>query len=129
MPALRASSAWLRPLRLRISLAVIRPRLSDEAQDTYVSEFANALGLDHVFGVRLFLRAGLAVVAEGAVALGDGCRDALLLGELDEALRVGGIAHQPREDRAEGLGRGEPHVLVGVVDDQLHRGELGGGNR
>ena len=43
-------------------------------------------------------------------------------------LRVGGVAHQPVEDRAEGLGRGEAHVLVGLVDDELHRRQLRGGD-
>ena len=45
------------------------------------------------------------------------------------AQRVGRVAHQAVEDRAERLGRGEAHVLVGLVDDQLHRRELGGRDR
>ena len=43
---------------------------------------------------------------------------------LDEARRVGRVAHQAVEDRPERLRRGEAHVLVGLVDDQLHRRQL-----
>ena len=43
---------------------------------------------------------------------------------LDEGQAVRRVAHQPVEDRAERLGRAQAHVLVGLVDDQLHRGEL-----
>src|SRR4051812_17804945 len=85
-------------------------------------------GLDDVAGVRPALRRGLRVVAERRVAVSDHRLYALGLGALDEALGVGRVAHQAVEDRAERLRRGQAHVLVDLVHDELHRGELGGGD-
>ena len=51
-------------------------------------------------------------------------RTPAILGDVDESSSVRCVAHEAVEDRAQPLRRGQPHVVVGLVDDQLHRGEL-----
>ena len=51
--------------------------------------------------------------------------DALAPSELDDAVGPRRVAHQPVEHWAQKLRRGQTHVLVGLVRDQLHRRELG----
>jgi hypothetical protein len=46
----------------------------------------------------------LAVIAEGGVALGDRGMDAFTGRQLDEPVGIGGVAHEPVQDRAKGLG-------------------------
>src|SRR5882757_10815479 len=82
-----------------------------------------------VIRVGLFVLRCLAVVAERPVTLADRGADAVVRGGLDEVVRLGRVAHQAVQDRAERLGRGDAHVLEGLVDDELLRGELRGRNR
>jgi hypothetical protein len=55
------------------------------------------LWLDHVLRVGLLVGRGLAVVAEGAVTLGDDGAHALALGQLDEAAGVRCVPHEAVE--------------------------------
>ena len=61
---------------------------------------------------------------EKNVALVRGRADAGGRRGIDEAQAIGGVAHQAVQDGAERLGRPQAHVLVGLVDDQLHGGQL-----
>jgi osmoprotectant transport system substrate-binding protein len=83
-----------------------------------------ARSADDVVGVRLLRRAAGAVVGECTIPVSDGCGHSVGGRAVDEALRVRGVAHQAVEGRSQQLRRGEPHVLVSLVDDQLHRREL-----
>ena len=75
-------------------------------------------------GIGPQLRRGLAVVAERTVAALDRRAHAPGLGGLDEVERFRGVAHQAVKYAAQGLRGCQAHVLVGLVDDQLHRAQL-----
>src|SRR5882724_9516727 len=66
----------------------------------------------------------LAVIAERAVAPGHSAFDALGASAPHEIAAFGRIAHGSVEDRSEYLRALQTHIVVGLIDDQLHRGEL-----
>ena len=70
----------------------------------------------------------LAVVAEGRVALADHLAEALLTERLHPAVRLLGVARDAVEQGPEQLGGAKPHVLEGLIDEQLVEGELVGGD-
>src|SRR5262245_58801674 len=72
---------------------------------------------------RSVFRTSLAVIAKRAIPLGNGSMDAGVARPADEGAAFGRVAHDPIEDRSQRLGALQAHVVVGLIDDQLHRGE------
>ena len=77
------------------------------------------LGLDDVTRIGLARLRRLAVIAEGTVAFRHSRRNTLCRCVIDERVRLGDVAHDPVQDRAQRLGGRQTHVPVGLVDHQL----------
>src|SRR5882757_4033365 len=73
---------------------------------------------------RLLLSTTLAVVAEGTISLRHGLLYALGGRRANERAAFRCIAHDAVQDRPQDLRALQSHVVVGLVDDQLHGGKL-----
>ena len=70
-------------------------------------------------------RRTLTVVAEGSVTLRYGGLYAFFHGQLDESFPLRDVSHVPVKDRSQQLGCLKAHVVVSLIDNELHGHQLG----